>query len=513
MTERNLKLKPGFARLLSAAAIAALTATLGLQAAHADTQNEVTIALGSEENTLDANLVFGKDTKNVVISMFDLPFIQDHQGNLQPGIIQTWEMVNPTTWEFTMREDVTFHNGEPLNAESFVYTINRVRNPETKSAQAVRVRSIADAKVLSDYKFQIITDGIDVILPLRLQFVPIVPPKYIAEVGEAEFGSNPVGSGPYKFVEWSQGNHIKLEANEDYWQGSPEIKGATFRIIPESSTALAALQTGEVDVVKNVPADLLDHYNSLDGVKVNSIRGARTIYIALDSSVKPLDDVRVRKALNHAVNVDEIVQYVFNGKAERVPTLLGDMYYGSDDPTLKPYEHDLEKAKALLAEAGYPDGITIPSFCPTGRYARDKEVCQAVVGQLAKAGVTLDAQVLEWGNMIARYRAHDLSPSHLLGFATPLWDSGDGFSDVLACGSKGSYYCDPELDAIVEEARGALDPDTRKELYYKANHLIKETAPLIFLYLQYDNYGTDSKLDWTPRANEEIRIFEMSWSD
>jgi len=513
MLPRKRKFKPNLRRCLSTLAAIAIASPIFMTTGHADTQNDIVIALGSEENTLDANLVFGKDTKNVVISMFDLPFIQDHLGNLQPGIVQTWEMVDPITWEFTMREDVTFHNGEPLNAEAFVYTINRVRDPETKSAQAVRVRSIADAKVLGEYKFQITTDGTDVILPLRLQFVPLVPPKYIAEVGEKEFGSNPVGSGPYKFVEWSQGNHIKLEANEDYWQGSPAIKNAMFRIIPEASTALAALQTDEVDVVKNVPADLLDHYDSLDGVKVNSIRGARTIYIALDSSVKPLDDVRVRQALNHAVNVDDIVKYVFNGKAERVPTLLGDMYFGSDDPTLEPYEHDIEKAKSLLAEAGYPDGITIPSFCPAGRYARDKEVCQAIVGQLSKAGITLDAQVLEWGNMIARYRAHDLSPSHLLGFATPLWDSADGFSDVLACESKGSYYCDPELDAIIKEARGSTNPEERKQMYYEANRLIKETAPLIFLYLQYDNYGTDDDLEWTPRANEEIRIFEMSWAD
>jgi peptide/nickel transport system substrate-binding protein len=222
---------------------------------------------------------------------------------------------------------------------------------------------------------------------------------------------NPVGSGPYKFVRWVKDERIELVANEQYWRGAPRVKKLIFRPIPDDAVRVAALQNGEIDVAVNIPphlATVIANDSKLFLSTAPSVRTIQLLYYThqFDKDHKnigpyagPTADRRVRLAINHAVNVDEIIKSVLDGKGMRVATMLTDRHFGFD-PQLRPMRQDLNKVKELLAEAGFPNGIDIVLNAPQGRYVRDKEVAEAITGQLTKAGIRTALKTYEWVNYL-----------------------------------------------------------------------------------------------------------------
>ena len=475
-------------------------------------KDEVVIAQGVDATTMDPHMHAETPTANVVSQMFDRLLIRDEEMRLQPQLALSVEAMDDLTWEVVLREGVEFHNGETFNAETVKYNIERILNPENKSPQFADLSAIEKVEVVDEYTVQITTKEPYPVLPGRLN-LSMVPKEYIEENGQQHFAANPIGTGPYKFVSWTKDESVIMEANEDYWRGAPAIKKVTFKPIPESATRIAELQTGAVDLIVNVPPHQAETIDDATGTKVVNTASGRFIFVSLNTQKEgPLADKRVRQALNYAVNVQDIIDNVLDGYGYRSTQPLTTLDFGFDSD-IDIFEYNPERAKELLTEAGYPNGIEIDLGSPAGRYVMDKEVAEAIAGQLAEVGVTANLKVQEWGVYVGKILEKKAEEAYLIGWGTSLFDADATLYPWFRTDQRFSTYSTVSVDALLDKARAVIDQNEREELYHQALSIIMEDAPFILLYQQEDLYGANEKLQWNPRPDELIFVYDMAFAE
>ncbi|MBI2153774.1 MAG: ABC transporter substrate-binding protein, partial [Candidatus Rokubacteria bacterium] len=379
-------------------------------------QGQVVIAQGVDPTTLDPHLHLETPALNVLVQIYDTLLFRDANLKLIPWLAESWRIVNPTTWEFKLRKGAKFHNGEDVDAEAVKYSLERIIDPNTKPQRQITFFNLVErVDVVDKYTARVITKKPFPVLENNLALLGnIVPPKYFKSNDMAHLARNPVGSGPYKFVRWAKDEQIVMEANEQWWGGAPKVKTLIFRPIPEHAVRVAALQAGEVDIAVNIPPHLVPIIEKHPRLYVSKAPSVRTLFIPIythkfdtaNKLVGPVDyptkDKRVRQAINYAVNVGDIIQNVLEGQAIRVATPLTPKHFGFD-AKLEPFKQDVARAKKLLAEAGYPNGIDLVLNSPDGRYLKDKEVSEAVAGQLTKAGIRTTVRINEWTTYLNKY--------------------------------------------------------------------------------------------------------------
>ena len=315
----------------------------------------LTMSQPADATTMDPQLQGDVADMNILINMFDCLTTRDSQNRLVGQLATSWTAVNPTTWRFTLRKGVKFHNGEPFNAAAMKYSIERLLDPKTGSP----IVEFADAgvtgvNVIDEYTADIVSKIPAPIIPEQCALFDgvMVPPNYIEEKGAAYFAKNPVGTGPFKFVQWQPGAQVVLEANPSYWGGAPSLSQLIIKPVPDSATALASLQSGELDMVTGLVGSDVQPVVGASGIKVVSVPGIRCYFVNLDTEDSgPLADVRVRQALNYAVDVDALVKVVLAGYGQQIATMFPSSAFGYSS-TVKPYPYDPQKAKQLLAAAG-----------------------------------------------------------------------------------------------------------------------------------------------------------------
>lgn len=307
---------------------------------------------------LDPAMFRDRDTEAVIRNMFDSLVSRTREGEVVPNLASDWRAIDDTTFEFDLVEGVQFSNGEPLTAEDVVFTFERILTEggidgETSPRVGLlgpleRVERIDDATV----RFHYATTFPQGLVEQAFVHFQIVPKDYVAEVGAAEFGEQPVGSGPFVYAGGSLDGQVTLTRNPDYWAGAPALEMLVFRMMPEPSTRVAALLSGEVQIIQAVPPDLVGRLESAPNVEVLAAPGTRAYLIELNTSKPPFDDVRVRQAMNYAIDWDSILDNIYQGYAARLATGFLPSGFGYD-ADLAPYPYDPERAKELLAEAGY----------------------------------------------------------------------------------------------------------------------------------------------------------------
>src|SRR6266436_6353182 len=280
-------------------------------------------------------------------------------GKVGPSLAVSWKSVDDTTWEVKLRKGVKFHDGTPFTAKDVKASFDRVLNPENKLTARGNHAKIKSIEVVDDLTARFKTDGPYPLFVERLTAQVMESEKVIKEKGHEWMQENPVGTGPYKLVKWSKKQEHLLMRNDDYWGPKPAFKYVRIRIIPEQATQLAELISGGVDVIKAVPPDQMDVINKSGAARTSTSPILRTAMLQLDQAGRtgpnPFTDRRVRQAANLAADHDAIIKHVLNGLGDRVATAVNPMAFGWD-AGLKPYKQDLDRAKKLLAEAGYPSG-------------------------------------------------------------------------------------------------------------------------------------------------------------
>ncbi|HSB40939.1 MAG TPA: ABC transporter substrate-binding protein [Methylomirabilota bacterium] len=485
-------------------------------------QGKVVIAQGVDPTTLDTQNQQETPASVVASHLFDTLVERDQNLKLVPALAaELPKLVGPTTWEMKLRRGVKFHNGEEFNAESVKFSLERVKSGLRASST---FRLIDRVDIVDSHTVRVQTSKpwptFTTIMGFRQ--ASMYPPKAYAGKDSAFISRNPIGTGPYKLVRWSKDEEIVLEANDQYWRGAPRIKTVVFRPIPDDAVRVAALQNGEVDVAVNIPPHLAGIIANHPKIFLSTAPSIRTLqlmfvtheYDAQHKLVGPYKgvtaDKRVRQAIAYAIDVDEIIKGVLDGKAVRTATMLTSLHFGYD-ASLKPIKQDLGKVKQLLTAAGFPGGVDLTLNSPQGRYVRDKEVAEAVTGQLNKAGIRTQLKTYEFVNYLNNLvYVHKPGPVWLIGWGTPTVDAETVYGPLFRTGSNLGNYHNPDFDGMVDQAQTQMDEKQRLATYHRINKLWIEEMPAVPLYQQVDLYGASKRLNWKARSDELIKAYDMS---
>lgn len=493
---------------------------------------------GEATSAPDAGAATEGGTLRVIFSESDLPTMDPHMHNLRTGIIffyhthdnlgvrnaetnqvepwlaESWENIEPTVWEMKLREGVTFHNGDPFTAETVKWNWERIINPEQASQQIGNHAAIESVEVIDDYTVQVTTTEPYPIFTERLQNFQMIPEILAQAEGDAFLAENPVGTGPYKFVEWRRGQEIILERNDDYWHPDiqPAYQDLILRIVPGVPTQLAELLAGNVDIVRVVPFDQMQTVEESGVATPKTQAILRVGFTRLDamgrSGPTPFEDVKVRTAVNHACDIQGYIDTLQPG-GDRTPALVNPKHFGFD-PSIEPHAYDPELARSLLAEAGYPDGFDTVWVRGPSTMPNQDQVDQAMQRDLEAVGVRVEFETLSDGlAFTTRHNEGNAGPMHSYNWGSYSVFDADGILwDMLHSSTIFTYYNNAELDALLEDGRGSLDPEERMQIYADAQKIVHDDAPMIFMWGFHAVWGVNNNVEWSPRPDEIDMYFE-----
>jgi peptide/nickel transport system substrate-binding protein len=466
----------------------------------------ITIVQGPEPVSLDPTQDINKTSFNIQLALFDPLIKVSPDGTLEPWIATEWTNVEPTVWRFKIRQGVTFHNGEKLTAENVVFSIQTYNASQGEGATYFKF--IASATAIDPTTVEVVTREPAPFTPTAMGFLLLLPREYYDEVGPERFGIEPVGTGPMKFEEWQQGVQIGLKRFEGYWNGAIALNEAIYKPAPEASTRVAMLQTGEADIIANVPPEQIGQIEQSGGARIESTPSLRKIFLEFNMKEAPFDDIRVRQAVNYAIDKDALIEFVLGGNAVREFGPVPDGWVGDNpDDQLTHYDFDPEKAKQLLAEAGYADGLTIDFWYPIGRYLKDKEVAEAIAGQLEEVGITSNLQGSDIGTLVERIHTQTLTGLHFFSWAPLIIDTDNLWRAHFWSEGLNQYAADAKTDELLLAGASALDPAERGRLYAELErYVVNDLVPWAFLYRQNLIYGVRDRVQWEPRADEVIDV-------
>jgi peptide/nickel transport system substrate-binding protein len=476
----------------------------------AEPEGELVIMQGVDANTLDPLMRNSTPEFNINIHIFDT-FLKRNPETLEiePNIIEKWESVDDETWHFTVVKGATFHNGDPVNAASGVFTFERAAKGKLGDKGVVQPIAtqigFVSASAIDEQTIEVKTSKPAAIFPDLLTSFEMCPESVYGDDSTenlAKVAQTPVGSGPYKFVEWVRDDHVKLEANPDYWGDKPSIKTVIFRPVPELSARVVALQNEEAQIVVNIAPDVVQQIESGENTRISSVTGGRIIFVGIRCDKPPFDDVRVRQAINYAIDFDSIKTALLGGFGERAATIVNPPH---QNPDIKPYPYDVEKAKALLAEAGVAPGTEITMDAPNGRYIKDAEMAQAIAQGFEDIGFKVNLKVLEWsvyaGELIPSGEPDEL---FFLGLGSPFSGEQELFYVHPDYSLNFTRWQNDEFVSTYAKLSNSLDVAERQELMNKCQEIIMEDCPWIAVWHQVDFYGASKKLDWNARPDENI---------
>lgn len=436
-------------------------------------------------------------TMSVNYNLHDTLFHPQEDASVKPALAEKWEKVDDLTWKITLRKDATFHNGEPVTAEAVKFSFERAFNPDIQCPHKGKLSAFEGVTVIDDVTFTIKTKkpyapG----LYMLGYYLPIVPPAYIAKVGDTEYNAKPVGCGPYKLAEWVRGEQVVLERYEDYYGPKPAYQKVIFKGVPEEASRIAALLTGEAQVISGVPVHQRKKIQTSGKAYMTPQMGVMP-YLGLNTYEKPFNDVRVRQAVNYAMNRDLINKAFFQDKAIVCKGPISPRTFGAS-PNLKPYPHDTAKAKALLAEAGYPDGVDVRLAYPT-YMTQIQEQAEAISAELTKAGFRVTLEPYERAVMWERYKGK----KHQMYIYW--WDDApepDRYMySLFHSASRDYYYKNTTVDELLTLGRSILNRDDRAKVYHRIDEILYEDCPWAFLYVVPEVFGVVNDVEYQGRRD------------
>ena len=419
---------------------------------------------GADITSLDPHQ--GKETPAVQVTnhIFDtLTVVNRDTGELEPQIAESWEQIDDTTWQFKIRQGIKFHDGTELTADDVKFSLDRAIN---SAAVSYVIDFVASVDKIDDYTVQLNLKAPygPILRNLSVPFTAIVP-KAVVEADEEGFTLNPVGSGPYKFVSWSQGDSCKLEAFEDYFDGAPETQNLVMKVIPEAAQRTIALETGEVDLAYDILPNDISKIEENPDLTMFEAPSLTCFYISFNMKKAPFDNEKVRTAINYAIDRQLIIDTIASGAGQPADAIIAPAVFGYYSPGT--YEYDPEKAKALMEEAGYGDGFS------TTLWVNDNqeriEVCQAISAMLMDIGIECQVEVMEFGTFIQRSTDGEHEMAYF-GWVTSTTDADYTYYSLEHSSQQGAagnrtFLADPEVDALVEEGRSSSDENERLEAY------------------------------------------------
>ncbi|WP_426954633.1 ABC transporter substrate-binding protein [Muricoccus radiodurans] len=486
----------------------------------------LSLAVAAPPTSLDPHYYTLVPNSMVAEHFFDRLVGRDAQARLQPELAESWRPLDDTTWEFRLRRGVTFSNGDAFTAEDVVFTLRRIPNVvNSPGSFAVYTRGIAAWEVVDPHTIRFRTHGIHPLLPHDLSQICIIPKCLGDAVSTGDFnnGRAMIGTGPFRFVSYTPDDRVVMVRNEDYWGEKPDWSRVTYRFIVNDGVRVAALLSGDVQMIDVVPPADMPRLRSVQGIGFSEIPSLRCIYVRLDTGHdsspyitgpdgqrldrNPLRDRRVRRALSIAINRQAIVDRLMQGAATPIGQMMppGANGYVPDLPA-PPFDPD--GARRLLAEAGYPNGFGITLIGPNNRYVNDAQIVQAIGQMWQRIGVRTRVEAIPFAVLAQRQARNDMS-ALLIGWAT-IGEPSTALRGILTTRApdKGfgtanfSGYSHPGVDALVDEGLRTADDARREEAFKHAMRLAMEDVALVPLHMQKNVWALRAGLTYEARADE-----------
>ncbi|UFN49375.1 ABC transporter substrate-binding protein [Roseomonas sp. OT10] len=516
-------------RLLGGAALA-----VPLAATPATAQT-VTIAIGGSVTSLDPHFYNASPNHSVAAHFFDKLVEFTGRTQMVPQLAESWRPISDTVWEFKLRPGVKWHDGRDFTAEDVAFTIQRAPDvPNSPGGFGSFVRAIQKVEIVDPLTIRFHTPGPYPLLPTDFTSVYVISRHAGTGASTEDYNSGKavVGTGPYRFGSYSPGTRVQMTRNDAYWEGRPSWERVDFRIISSPPARTAAILSGDVDIIDTVPSSDLARLRGDQRVRLSSIQGLRLIYMAPDRSrtadpifvtdndgkplaQNPFNDLRVRQALNIAIDRQAITQRVMEGTATPNGQWLPPGTY-SYNPDVQPPAYDPNRAKALLAEAGFPNGFRMTLHTPNDRYPNDARTAQAVAQMWTRVGVQTQVEALPWSAFSVRSARQEFG-MRLLGWGSPTGEASYALVGILntfdAAKRTGpnntGRYSNPQLDALTERATATLDDGAREALLRQAVKMAMDDVAIIPLHQLTNTWAVRGGLQHEPRADERTRAMDL----
>lgn len=470
-------------------------------------EGELTYGVPSDIRTLDPSLVADRLDSSVVWAICETLAIRDNNGVSQPNLAVSWKQIEPTVWELKLREGVKFTDGEDFTADDVVYSFERAQDPQFgNNYQLPSQILLKEVKVIDDYTIQLVTEQPSNTVGYWLAESPIYPRDYYTNHTVEEVGLAPVGSGPYTLGEWVMDDHITLLRNENYWGEAPVYDRVTFRVIPEESSRLNELTSGNIDIVNTLSLDQASLADS-DISHAEYVVGLRKMHLTISfNGNEALKDKRVRQALNYAIDKEALVNDLLGGNTKILSSYVNPP---NNNPDLVPYTYDPEKAKALLEEAGYGDGLELTLNYRPGAYGFDKEIVLACADYLAQVGIKCNLEQIESGLFWEKMEGKAFDGLVWHGWAALINPVVENL--ILTCGhiDNGANYCNPEFDEIYKQMLAADSDEEIQKLNYQLQAIAWEDAPWVYLWSLPQVYGVNNDVTYAPRPDGYLFPWEI----
>lgn len=481
---------------------------------------ELRVGFSADVLTLDPANHRNRETETIIRNMFDGVLTRDADMKIVPELAESFRQVDPVTYEFTLRDGVTFHDGSAMTAEDIKFTFERLIQDGGMGGETSPRKSLLGPLTsveIKDAKTVVFTLSEPwPILPAMLPFQEVVSKATVEAQGNQGMATTVNGTGPFTLTEWRKGDSVIMSRYDGYYGGAADIPPVSkacverviFKIIPESASRVAALLAGDVHLINELPAHAMAQVENNPNTQVMTVNGTRTFFVALDNSEPPFNDPKVRQAANHAVDKQLIIDRILNGTATPLNGVMSpDAFaFNGDLPT---YEADIEKAKQLLAEAGYPDGIDVTLDVE----GANKDTAEAIASLLTKAGIRTRVQVAESAILKEKWLggAARQGDMYLTSWGNGSLDPVDIFDPTLKTGGRGNSaaYSNAKVDDLLTKASAEMDEAARVALYREAQEIVNAEAPWIFLWLPQDIYGVSKRLEgWKPSADSRINLHD-----
>lgn len=458
----------------------------------------ITVAQGADVVTLDPHGTNDQPSARVRSQIYDTLIIQGEDLNLYPGLATSWKQIDELTWEFSLRRGVTFHNGETFTANDVKFTFDRLLDPATAADGAFILGAVENVEVIDDYTVRISTASpfAPLLNHLSHSATAILNEKAVREAGDGYGTRTAIGTGPFKFVSWVSGSHVILTRNDDYWGEPAKSQTVVFRAIPEGTVRAIELETGGVDIAYALEPIDVQRLEFDPNIVLSRVETLSASYIGFNVQKPPFDNPLVRQAINHAIDVDVLVDVIYEGQAVRAFSPISSMVFGAHTD-LEPYEYNPEKARQLLAEAGYPNGFSTSIW--TNDNPLRMQIAEVLQQDLKAIGIDVDVEIVEWGAYLENTGAglHDM---FILGWVTVTADADYGLYALFHSSQFGSagnrtFYSNPRVDELLELGRATGDQAARLAAYREVQEILREEAPWVFLLFPEEVNGLRANVE------------------
>ncbi|KAB3538615.1 glutathione ABC transporter substrate-binding protein [Alkaliphilus pronyensis] len=447
-------------------------------------KEELIVGQGADAVTLDPHSTNDQPSSRVSKQIYETLVAQNENMEIEPSLAESWESIDDTTVEFKLKQGVKFHNGEELKASDVKFTILRALD-SSHIGHIVGQIDGEKIEVIDDYTIRLSTKEpfAPLLAHLAHTAMAIMNEKAVTEGGE-DYGQNPVGTGPFKFNNWVIGDSIELVKFDEYHGEPAKLKKVTFRNIAENTTRTIELETGGIDIAYDIPPTDVSRVEENSDLVLQRAPSFSTSYIGFNAQKKPYDDVRVRQAINYAIDMASIIEAVYQGVGAPAKGPLGPNVFAGHQG-LEEYGFNVEKAKELMADAGYADGFDTTIW--TNENQQRMDIAEIVQNQLKAININTEVKVMEWGAYLEGTAAgeHDM---FILGWVTVTGDPDYGLyalfhSSQFGTGGNRTFWSNDRVDELLDAARVETDPSKREEYYLEAQEIIRDEAPWVFTWI------------------------------